>query len=236
MPWTYCALKKLFHISIIFTLLCSLGCGTAITDKNQGIISYKVTYPKMDKNNFMLDFMPDKMIMKFKGDRYVTILTAGMGMFKSSFIVDKDNDQFSQIVKLINKKYALTLEGEAISKSIEKLPAFSVEMTGDTKKILNYNCNKAIVTVDNETHDAFEVYYTDRIPIENPNWCTQFSGINGVMLEYQYEKYDVCMKFEAKSIKFTKIDDSEFEIDKDFKLISEIQMDKEMQEIFDSFN
>ncbi len=214
----------------------SLGCGNPATDKNQGIIIYKVTYPKMDKNNFMLDFMPDKMIMKFKDDKYVTILTAGMGMFKSSFIVDKDNDQFSQIVKLINKKYALTLEGEAITKSIDKLPKFHIELSGDTKKILNYNCNKAVVTVDNESNDAFEVFYTDRIDIENPNWCTQFSGINGIMLEYQYEKYDVCMRFEAKSIKFTEIDDSEFEIDKDYQFITEIEMDQEMQEIFDSFN
>lgn len=184
----------------------------------------------------MRDFMPDKMVMKFKDDKYVTILTAGMGMFKSSFIVDKDNDQFSQIVKLINKKYALTLEGEQISQSIDNLPKFSVELTGDTKKILNYNCNKAIVTVGNTSNDAFAVYYTDQIGMDNPNWCTQFSGINGVMLEYQYEKYDVCMKFEAKTIKFTKIDDSEFEIDEGYVLISEKEMDKEMQEIFDSFN
>lgn len=190
----------------------------------------------MDKNNFMMDFMPDKMVLKFKEGKYVTMLTAGMGMFKSSFIVDKDKNQFSQVVKLINKKYALTLEGEEIANSIDKLPKYNIEFTDELKKILDYNCNKAIVTVDNESNDAFEVYYTDRIKIENPNWCTQFSEINGIMLEYQYEKYDVCMKFEAKSIKFIEISDSEFEIDEDYKFISEEEMDKEMKEIFDSFN
>ena len=56
------------------------------------------------------------------------------------------------------------------------------------------------------------------------------------MLEYQYEKYDVCMRFTASKIEFKEIDDSEFEISKDYKLISESQMDKEMKEIFDSFN
>lgn len=231
-----CELKRLLHITALFVTLFYFSCSNPSADKNQGIIIYKVTYPKMDKSNFMLDFMPDKMVMKFKDGKYVTILTAGMGMFKSSFIVDKDNDQFSQIVKLINKKYALTLEGEEITESINRLPKFNIELSGDTKKILNFNCNKAIVTVDNEAHDAFEVYYTDKIGIDNPNWSTQFSGINGVMLEYQYEKYDVCMKFEAKSIKFTQIDDSEFEIDKGYTFISELEMDKEMQEIFDSFN
>ncbi len=229
-------MNKLLNIVALIALLISFGCGNEISEKNQGIIIYKVTYPKMDKNNFMMDFMPDKMVMKFKGGKYVTMLTAGMGMFKSSFIVNQDNDQFSQAVKLINKKYALTLEGEQISKSIENLPGYNIEFTDDYKKILNYNCKKAIVTVDNESHDAFEVYYTDRINIENPNWGTQFNSIDGVLLEYQYEKYDVCMRFEAKSIKFIEISDSEFDIDKGYEFISEKEMDKEMQEIFDSFN
>jgi GLPGLI family protein len=229
-------LKKTIYIIPVLFLLTLFGCGGKSSDKNQGIILYKVTYPKMDKGNFMMDFMPDKMVLKFKDDKYITELTAGMGMFKSNFIVDKNNDQFSQIVKLINKKYALSLEGEAIGEAINKLPKHHVELTGETKKILNYHCKQAIVTVDNDSHDAFTVYYTDQINISDPNWCNQFSEINGVMLEYQYEKYDVCMRFEAKKIKFTEIDDSEFEIDEDFVFISEDEMDKEMQEIFDSFN
>lgn len=229
--------KKTFHTIILAVFLLTLfGCGGKSNDKSQGIIMYKVTYPKMDKSNFMMDFMPDKMIMKFKDGKYATSLTAGMGMFKSNFIVDKEGNQFSQAVKLINKKYSLTLKGEAIANAVEKLPKHNIEITGETKKILDYHCNKAIVIVDNESHDAFEVYYTDKIEIEDPNWGTVFSPIDGVMLTYQYEKYDVCMRFEAIKIKFTEIDDSEFEIEDDYIGLTEEAMDKEMQEIFDSFN
>ena len=89
----------------------------------------------MDKNNFMLDFMPKKMTLKFKNDKYVTNLSAGMGMFKTSFIIDKDANEFSQLVKLINKKYILTLKGEDIKASINSLPTYHIEHTGETKKI-----------------------------------------------------------------------------------------------------
>lgn len=229
--------KKTFHITAVIVLLLILfGCGGRSTVKNQGVILYKVTYPKMDKGNFMIDFMPDQMVMKFKEDKYVTSLTAGMGMFKSSFIVDKSDSRFSQAVKLINKKYQLNLEGEAIDIAAQKIPKHTIEPTGEIKKILKYNCNHAIVTVDNESHDAFDIYYTDKINFEDPNWGTPFAPIKGVLLAYQYEKYDVCMRFEAISIKFTEIDDSEFEIDKDYIELGEAAMDKEMQEIFDSFN
>lgn len=190
----------------------------------------------MDKDNFMRDFMPDKMVLKFKNGKYMTTLNAGMGMFEMNFIIDPEQDQLSQIVKLINKKYSLTMTGEQITQSVEKMPKHNIELSGETKKILDYHCNKAIVTVDNESNDAFTVFYTDKIDIENPNKFSPFSSINGVMLEYQYEKYDVCMHFEAKKVKFTEVDDSEFEIPEDFTPITEIEMNKEMKEIFASFN
>ena len=229
------ALRKVLYILITIFSLSLIGCGGESTGKSEGIIAYKVSYPKMDKKNFMLDFMPKKMVLKFKDNRYKTSLSAGMGMFKTSFIIDPDEHQFSQMVKLIDKKYRLTLKGEQISTSISRLPTYNIERTGETKKILNYICEKAVITVDNEANDAFTVYYTDKIEIENPNSTNQFEGIDGVMLEYQYEKYGICMRFLAQDIKFTTIDDSEFELDENYTDISESEMDKEMQEIFDSF-
>ncbi|MBL4670042.1 MAG: DUF4412 domain-containing protein [Flavobacteriales bacterium] len=228
-------MKKVSHILITAVFLILFGCEGKYSEKSQGIIAYKVSYPKMDKNNFMLDFMPKKMTLKFKNDKYVTNLSAGMGMFKTSFIIDKDANEFSQLVKLINKKYILTLKGEDIKASINSLPTYHIEHTGETKKILGYICEKAIITVDNEANDAFTVFYTNKIDIESPNWNNQFKEIDGVMLEYQYEKYGICMRFKAQNIKFTEIDDSEFEIDSKYVPISEVEMNKEMQEIFDSF-
>jgi GLPGLI family protein len=229
------ALKKVFHIIIIIVSLTILSCGGSSSDKSQGIIAYNVSYPKMDKHNLMFDFMPKKMVLKFKNNNYTTSLSAGMGMFKTDFVVNQEENEFSQLVKLINKKYILTLKGEEIEKSINHLPTFHIEYTGETKKILNYVCEKAIITVDNEANDAFTVFYTDQIELETPNWSNQFNGINGVMLEYQYEKYGICMRFKAKNIKFTEIDDSEFDLDAKYEHISEVRMDTEMQEIFDSF-
>ena len=231
----YIALKKVHYILVTIIFLSLLSCGGDVDNNTEGIIAYNVTYPKMDKHNLMFDFMPKKMVLKFKDDKYKTSLSAGMGMFKTNFIVDQEADSYSQMVKLINKKYILTLEGTEINESLSHMPAFHIEHTGETKKILNYVCKKAIITVDNESNDAFTVYYTNKIQLNDPNWNNQFKGINGVMLEYQYEKYGICMKFEAKNIKFTEIEDSEFEIDEKYEHVSEVEMDKEMQEIFNSF-
>ena len=189
----------------------------------------------MESDNFMLDFMPEKMVLTFKDNKYKTSLAAGMGMFKLNFIIDPEENQFSQTVKLIDKKYISTLKDKEITKSINQLPKYTVEHTGKSKKILDYVCEEVIITVGNEANDAFSAYYTNRIEIENPNSTNQFLDIPGVLLEYQYEKYGICMRFEAEEIKFTSIDDDEFELDKAYSSISESEMDKEMQAIFDSF-
>jgi len=44
------------------------------------------------------------------------------------------------------------------------------------------------------------------------------------------------MRFTASKIEFKEVDDKEFELSKDYVIISESEMDKEMKEIFDSFN
>ena len=212
------------------------SCNGKYEGNSEGEIHYKVTYPKLEKDNFMRDFMPKKMVLKFKDDKYITHLSAGMGMFKTNFLCDFENQEFLQMVKLINKKYVLKLKDEEIKNSLNNMPLFLVEFTNETKKILGYECKKAIVTINNGMNDAFTVFYTDEINIESPNWSNQFSVINGVLLEYQYEKYDVCMKFTAKKIHYKTIEDSEFDVPNTYKEITEKQMDQEMKEIFESFN
>ncbi|MCO6499169.1 MAG: hypothetical protein J5I47_02185 [Vicingus serpentipes] len=221
---------------VVFSILLIYSCGDQLNTKSQGEIHYKVTYPKMDKENFMRDFMPNKMILKFKDDKYISNLSAGMGMFKTSFLCDLPNRKLTQMVKLINKKYFLQLDNEEIAASLTKLPKYKIEFIDETKTILGYECKQALITIDNGLNDVFTVAYTDEINIKTPNWPNQFSIINGVLLEYQYEKYDVCMRFTAKKIHFKKIEDSEFEIPEDYTELNEPEMDKEMKEIFDSFN
>lgn len=229
-------LKFLFKITSIITLsLIIASCGNVFKGKSEGIIEYEVSYPKMEEDNFMLDFMPTTMLLKFKDDNYITDLSAGMGMFKTNYMVKSDQREFIQLVKLINKKYACVLNEEAIYKSLAKQPKYKIEFTNNTKKILKFKCKEAIVTVDNEDKDQFKVYYTDKINIEDPNWCTSFAPIKGVMLEYQYEKYNVHMKLTATNVEFTDVLDEEFNIPEEYEHLSEKEIDYEMNEIFKSF-
>jgi len=228
-------LRKILKIIVVAQLILLFSCGEKIQSNTEGIIEYKVSYPKMDETDFMFDFMPKSMTMKFKDDTYMTNLSAGMGYFKANFICNKEDNKFVQLVKLWDKKYSMELEGGAIAVSMDQMPKFNVEFTEEHKKILNYTCKKAIITIDDGSNDAFSVYYTDQIDIATPNWCNQFVGINGVLLEYQYEMHNVCMRFTATDIVFEEINNEEFIIPEDYVPLTENEMNKTMASTFSSF-
>lgn len=175
------------------------------------------------------------MTMTFKDNKYATSLSSVMGVVKTRFICDKDDESFSQLVKMFKKKYALVLKREAIEESLSNMPNYSVAFNAETKEILGFLCKKATITINNsadDSTDVFTVFYTNEIDLETPNWCNQFKEIDGVMLEYQYEKYDVWMKFVAQKIKFKKVSDNEFIIDEDYQIITEEKMTEEMEKLF----
>lgn len=212
------------------------SCGSIQDDGRikEGEIEFEVSYPKMTEDNFMIDFMPDVMILQFKDNKYMSELSAGAGMFKSSFIADSEQKEFIQMVKLISKKMYVKLNEEGVKEMNAEMPAFEVEQTTETKEIAGYNCKRVIIHSSNG--ESFDAFYTDEINIPNANWCTQYKDIPGVLLEYQLEKYDICMRLQAVRVAGLEIEDETFNYENDYKLVSRQRIDKELQEIFDSFN
>lgn len=229
-------LKKIHHI--FFTLLVSLlifSCTEKYEGQSEGEIHFKVTYPLMDKDNFMLDMLPKKMITKFKEDKMSNTLSAGMGMFKFGIMSDFEHQSIIRTAKLINKKYALTLNNDAVFEAFKKEPTYNIQFSNDTKTILGYECKKLIITVKDETNHNFFAYYTDKININHPNWFNQYAKIKGVLLEYEYEKYGVRMRMKATKIHFKQLEDEDFTIPESYEAVSLEKMDKEMSELFGSF-
>ena len=227
---------RLRLLSIIFIPFLLWSCDTIRNDGrlSEGEIEFEVTYPKMKEDNFMIDFMPDVMTMQFTEYKYISELSAGAGMFQSSFIADSENKEFTQMVKLINKKMYVTLDQKEVQEMLKEMPSYNITETKEKKEIAGYKCHKVIVTTSEG--EEFNAYYTKDINIDNPNWCTQYHQVEGVLLEYQLEKYGICMRLKASNVSPSEISEDTFDYEEDYKLVSRKRIDTELQEIFDSFN
>lgn len=181
----------------------------------------------VDQANPMASLAPNKMTVKFKNNKSSAEMSAGMGLFSTTFISDPENKSMTQLVKLLNKKFSLVQDENSVKRENSSYP---VEITPckETKMIAGYKCEKAHVKLKDESASEFDIYYTKDLNIKNPNFANPYFTIDGVLMEYQMKKFGLEMKFTAKSVVNEDVDDESFELPSGYKPISE----KEMNDLF----
>ena len=196
-------------------------CGKCKTDNgkvaDEGTIEFTATV--VDQANPMAGLAPSKMIIKFKNNKSCAEMSAGMGLFSTSFISDPEKKTLTQLVKLLNKKLSLVLNAAAIEK---ENAAYKFDLTPlkGVKVIAGYNCQSAHVKMHDDFETEFDLYYTTELKIKDPNFANPFHMIDGVLMEYQMKKFGLEMKFTTKTVRKESIDDSTFELPADYKPVS----------------
>jgi GLPGLI family protein len=229
--------KQLTYYFIFFTVISLLGCDSGLFRHgiSEGTIEFEVSYPEMDPDNVMADFMPKTMTMYFKNDVYATELSAGLGMFKTSFISNSKTYTLDHLVKLINKKYVTSFDKESAYQVNDAYHEFSIIHLPNTKEIAGYECKSALVVFNDVINTSFYLYYTDAIDIKDSNWSLPFNEIKGVLLEYNIKRNGIDMHFKATKVIDTDVKKDVFNIPNDYKKISHGEMEKELNSIFESF-
>ncbi len=217
---------KILSLIILSITLFTFSCHTPGSTKfiDEGEIEYKITYPNMDANDIMLSsMMPKSMKMRFKDNNTISELKTGAGVFQTKFINQHKDKKLIHLVKLVNKKYGLILDSADIYDSYaKKKNGMTIEETQETKEIAGFKCHKVNVQFDNP-EENFTLYYTKEIQIDKPNWCTPFYEIDGVLMEYEIEQYNVKMHLIAVSTSALDVED-EFIMPDDYEEISQSEM------------
>jgi GLPGLI family protein len=225
--------RAIFKLTSIigFFIVFAYGCGSKSGGNgiSEGVIEYDAE--PVDKAHPMADLAPTKMTVKFKENKSCVDLSAGMGLFSTSFISDPDSRTMIQLVKLLNKKYAHVFDTIELRKENEKTPKMVVQKTNETKMIAKYKCKKAHISFPGTDNPGFDVFYTTDIDIQNPNWSNPFSEIEGVMMEYQMTRHGMEMHFIARAVNCIEVDDAVFEVPEDYKVIGKPELD----DLFEAF-
>ena len=230
--------KHIFIISIfsIISLLIFLpSCNEIMKGMriSEGYIEFDISYPKItEENNDLEGLMPSEMVYKFKDHKSSYTFNVAMGIFKATFISDSKKREILHLIKLLNKKYGLVMDEKEALEMNANISNVKLNFTDETKEIAGYKCKKVEASYEEEGRiEKFDLYYTDEINVDNPNWSTPFHEIKGVLMEYQFYRYDFLMKFTAKKVVKKNIKDSEFEFPEDYEAITI----KEMEDLFLTF-
>jgi len=117
------------------------------------------------------------------------------------------------ILKTVGQsKYIANYSAEEWKKQNDIYSGIETSITSDTKKILDYTCKKAVLTLKNGTD--YTVYYVPwLVPSVNEN-PFEFKDVPGLVLEYESSANNEKVTYAAIKIDFNPVPAAQFEIPK----------------------
>ena len=176
---------------------------SVIAQKNEGYLEYVIDVQAIDtslkarqqvgllRNSSMkVFFMKDKSRLDFK-----------MGeMYDITAIVDWKTNRSLSLFTTPKGKFATKMEAKQY-KTSQPTPdtTMRIELTNETKKILNYTCKKAVLRSNNA---EFIYWYTNEFSIDLKGQSLVNSSIPGFPLEFQTIKDGILMNFKVSNLIF----------------------------------
>lgn len=233
-------IKVIWFTPIIIMAVIVVACNKISTNVfdagvKEGIIEYKVSFPEMDASSLTATLMPDKMTYAFTKNAFASYFEAAGGVFKNRILADKDKKTVEQQLKVFRKKVKVDMDESDVLQMVAKYPKITVVKTQEVDTIAGFPCNKAVIVFEDASKSDIEVYYTNAIEMDNPNWCTQYHDIEGVLMAYEIEQFGIRMRLVATSVEAKKIGPELLQPEGDFTPISRETMDIEIAQLVETF-
>lgn len=206
-------------------ILVLTSCQKLFDEENRrGEIEYKITYLENNFDNLSANLMPKKMKLVYNDHLSKNSIESFMGIFVLSSISNtKDATNVTLLKFMDNKFYHETSKNEHAC-FFYGFNDIEISFTDGTREIAGFKCKKAIAEFPDNDHPGFDIYYTEEIPIKNPNKNTPFEKIDGVLMEFQMKMDGLEMKLTADSYNAHEIPDEEFDIPTQYHPISKDKM------------
>lgn len=202
---------------------------------NEGIIEYHITFPEVGEESITASLLPDRMTYSFKENAFASHFETAGGMFKNNIIANLETRSLEHQLKVFRKKIKVAMSDADILKMLSQYPKMTVIKTNDTDTIAGYLCKKALIVFEEIEKKEIEVYYTNEIRMQNPNWCTQYHEIDGVLMAYEIEEFGIRMRLEAKSVTPARHEDSFLTDNDGYEVITREMMDIELAQLVETF-
>jgi len=157
--------------------------------------------------------------LMLKGNSIVKILELNKG-YKNTIIYNGFKKSTHSLRSIGDKKVALLLEAEQIKKIQEKCSSLRIEdIQNEPRAILNFKTELGIIHCNNAS--PLTLYYTKDWQIKNANLFDEFPSFQYLPLLFDIKNEDGSkVHFELKKIEAKPMENSIFEIPKDYKVIS----------------
>jgi GLPGLI family protein len=226
-----------FLLQFFLLALLGAGCSSGLRSKalTEGTIEYSLCFPEYDPNGLMAGMLPEKTTLYFTPDQQLADLSAGMGVFRTSMVVNTPKHEMDYHMSVMSKKLVSTLSPRDLAMFNQESQAVSIIYTDERDSIAGYPCRKALALFNGLNEPEVELWYTDAIDIQQPNWFGPYAEIPGVLLQYEMVQYGMRMRLTATSITPGPVDQQKFAPREDFQHVEPAVLHKELEEVLSTF-
>ncbi|MBS1582563.1 MAG: hypothetical protein JST66_10225 [Bacteroidetes bacterium] len=213
------------------------GCGHSLLQRRvtEGVIEYAITFPDYDPNGLMAGMLPEKTTLSFNEERQAVDLSAGMGIFRTSMVVNTPEKVMDYHMSVMSKRLVAELHPRDLQAFNKESQALTILYTNEVDTIAGYPCKKAVAVYNGIGQPEVELWYTDAIEMDAPNWYGPFSEIPGVLLRYEMIQYGIRMQLNATSVTPGPVDASKFALKEDHEKVAPEVLHHELEEVLGTF-
>lgn len=210
----------LFIIIVLFFFSCDSSFFSG--KLKEGVIIYDLEYLEDENDKPIIDLLPSEMTIQFKKGYSLQVVEGWMGIFRIAGIRHIKENSKTALLKIMADKYIYTVEGSGEAFGFNPMKGKKITYKKETKLIAGYTCKKATVTWNNK---IFDVFYTNEIKINDPNWNNPYPEIDGILLEYQIDMFGIRTQITAKTVEEKDVEVEVFDIPADYKKVSKKEME-----------
>ncbi len=212
---------------MLFLILALFSCKreVAVSDLDEGIVKFNVTYLQDKVGGYSQSVLPQSMIIHFKDNQMKTSVEGALGFFRLINIADLNDHRNTTYLKFLDKKYIFEGRKRETACCFGVLNDMEVEFTGKTKTIAGFTCEEAIASFPESGYESFPIYFTREIQLRKPNSTSPYREIPGFMLEFNTTMGSANMHLIAESYKPEQVNDDEFVPPTDYRPVSKTEIE-----------
>ena len=208
--------------SILILNSCNKGGAGNLT---QGEIHYDVEYmgqvTRMPK-----EIMPKNLIVSFKDDKILYELISPIGNSGITNLANPSKEIYDTYLSLFSIRYFYASRPGEIYPGFDAMSGLEIRKTTKTAEICGLKCKNAEVTFPSDRSKVYDVWYTDEIPVNNPNASTPYYQIDGILMSFFFFIGHSEFHFEAQNIYKKEIPDKVFDRKEHYKKVSKTDINK----------
>jgi hypothetical protein len=211
--------------AILFTLV-FISCNkSGVGSLHQGEIHYDVQY-EGHVTLMPKDLMPKNLIVLFKDDNIIYELLSPFGNSGIINLSNPSKEIYDTYLSLFTIRYYYASKPGELYPGFEAMRGMEIRKTSKAAVICGFKCKNAEVTFPFDRSKIYNVWYTEDIPVKNPNASTPFSEIDGVLMSFFFFIGRSEFHFEAQNVYNKDIPDETFERKERFKQVSKKDINK----------